>query len=374
MNIQRKANYDAILRKLRHPEKRTWIIMNPGAIGETAMMCGFAKSFIETHGYGITMVIRPEHTPITSMYPGRFEQVIEVSKEEMDGMMRYFPPDQFEVDVPFAAFPYFLGDARADRLTYLYKYPGRGGLSFNDVYRHILMLPWDAPIERPQVPREWELEARRYADEIGLEPGKSVILFPSANTVNEQFPDMLWESLAERLNENGCKVYCNMTGGRYRPSLMPVANTIPIEVPLRLGLTLVSIAGRMISLPHGFQYFQTVGGDFTNISVLLPFSGKSTDVVYHTRTYDRTFAFCAYMCPELIADLPRDAFLEFMMPTDASEEEFRRFAMAVADQDTCHPAIVRRQGMNGGLFCEEHSDWLRPLAGPRRTHAAVDAE
>jgi hypothetical protein len=365
MHILRRANYAAILKKLRHPEKRTWIILNPASIGETVMICAFAKAFVETHGYGITMVVRPEHFSITQMYPDRFEQIIEVEGPEMTAIMRYLPTDQFELDVPFAGFVYSLGDARSDRLTYLFKYPGRGGLSYNDVVRHILMLPWDACMERPKVRVEWEDEARQYAAEVGIEPGKSVLLFPANTSGIKQFPDIFWSTVVARLKENGYKVFCNMKGGVFMPQTMPIAGSIPIEVPLHLGLSLVSIAGRMISAPHGFQYLQLMGGNFDNLTSISPVSTDLRDFELNGRTYSTKWGLHAYMCPELCANLPDRSYAEFMAPFDGSEEELRQVAIAVADLDLHHPKVCRRLGPTGRPFNEENIDWLTPLIEPR---------
>jgi hypothetical protein len=365
MNPLRKASYNKMLQQLRHPEKRTWIILNPVSIGETALTCALAGEFVKRHGYGITLVIRPEQRAIADMFPGRFEKIIEASQEEQNEMQRFLPPAQFELDVPFASVYYSLGDARSDNLFYLFKYPGRGGLSLTDCFRHILMLPWEAKLERPTIPAQWEHEAQLYANQVGIVPGDSVILFPATSTALPQFPDFMWETLVQRLLDNGKKVFCNMKGGIFKPEKMPIKGTISIDVPIHLGISLGRIAGRVISSPNGFQFFQMLGGQFNNMTILAPVGKDMGDLIINHHPYPPTFLFAEYSHPELCSDI---SYSEFMMPFEKDQEtRIKEIAIAAADLNTMHAACVRRGKEGTCSFTEKHQGWQKSLIGPIQT-------
>ncbi|MDY7577037.1 hypothetical protein RGU70_01685 [Herbaspirillum sp. RTI4] len=346
---------------MRHPDKRTWIIMLPTSIGETALVCSFAEAFVKKHGYGITLVVKPEHFALTQMYPGRFEQVIVMELDEMAQAMRYFPPHQFEVDVPFAASCCHLGDARIDSICYLMKFPGRGGLNYLDMFRHLLMLPWDARIERPKVPADWLVKAQNYAKEIGLVPNKSIILFPATSSDPRKCPDILWNTLVARLKTKGYKIFCNMTGGIHKPQTMPIEGTTPIEVSMEMALPLVSLAGGSVCTGHGMQFLITLGGQFQRMTSFFPLTGNSKDYEQDGHLYASTMTQSQLMAPEMYLNIP---YMEYGISTEASDEEIERIAIAAADQSALDPNCYRHFSAPGVLYVDAHADWLSKLIEP----------
>lgn len=362
MNVIRKAAYNAMLEKVRHPEKRTWIILNPVSIGETTTVCALASAFVKKHGHGITLVIRPEQQAIAEMYPGRFEQVIVATQAEQGEMQRFLPPAQFELDIPFAASPDSLGDARTDNIYYILKHPNRGGLSTTDCYRHLLMLPWDSKLERPTIPMAWELEAQAYAEEVGIIPGESVILFPSTSSSHPQFPSFMWQTLIKRLHDNGKKVFCNMKGGLIHPEKLPIEGSLPIEVPIHLAMSLARIAGRIIMPPNGMHFLQMMGGQVPNLTVVVPANDPTSDFILNRRPYSTTLRFAEYTNPELLLDIP---YAEFVIPHDPEQEtKIKECAIAVADYDLDHPSRYLRNGRGRPTFVEENRDWIGTLITP----------
>lgn len=362
MNVIRKALYNAMLKRVRHPEKRTWIMLNPVSIGETATTCAFAASFVKEHGHGISLVIRDDQQAIAEMYPGRFEQVVVATQAEQNDMQRFLPPAQFELDIPFAAFCNSLGDARTDNIYYLLKYPNRGGLSLTDCYRHLFMLPWDAKLERPTIPMAWEEEAQAYAKEVGIIPGESVILFPSTSSSHPQFPTFMWHTLIKRLQDLGKKVFCNMKGGLVHPEKLPIDGTLPIEVPIHLAMSLARIAGRVITPPNGLLVLQMLGGQVPNLTVVVPANDPTEDFVLNQRKYATMFRFSEYTIPEMVLDIP---YAEFVIPHDPSQEaKIKECAIAVADCDLDHPSRYLRNGHGRTTFVEENREWLAPLIDP----------
>jgi hypothetical protein len=362
MNVARAAEYKQILEALRDPQRRSWIMLNPTSIGDTATVCAFANAFVKKHGHAITMVVPPDHVAVTQMFPNRFLRVLTMERHvQLHVIQNYLESDRFELDVPFCAHPYDLGDGRSDELMYLYKYPGRGGLNFTDMYRYLLRLPWNASLERPQIPEQWDREAQQMADSVGMKKGQSVTLFPANSSQHPQFPDVFWEALAARLAERGLKVFTNMKGGNFRPKTMPIAGTTPIEVPMHLSLSLVRYAGRTISGAHGMQFLQFLGGRFRQMTVAMPIAKQFTDFAMNARVYHPSAFMAQFMYPELCFDIP---FAEFSVPYDGSDEDLKKAAIAIADESFDSPNCYKRPGSGGRSYLDEHADWLSELIQP----------
>jgi hypothetical protein len=154
------------------------------------------------------------------------------------------------MDQPYVVHPYWHGDGRWENFFELFRYPRRGGLSFCDIFRHILHLGWDASLEPPVIPEAWRTEALDLAAAHGFVIGKSVIFFPDNNS-NPIFPDRMWELLANEFIKNGRKVFTNMAGNNRGPRLAPIRNTAGITIPVHLAMPLVEIAGRYVSGNNG---------------------------------------------------------------------------------------------------------------------------
>lgn len=362
MDILKQAEYRDLLAKMRDPQHRSWILLNPSSMGETGMVCAFAHAFVQQHGHPITMVVQPNHVPITQMYPNRFLRVLTADQgPQLKIAGDFLDPNRFELDTPICMHHHFHGSCRIDELQYLFKYPGRGGISHTDTFRHLLRLPWDAPLERPTIPQAWENEARAFAEQVGVVPGKSVLLLPKNTTDIGQLSDVMWTALVERLNERGYKVFCNMKGGIYQPTTMPIKGSIPIELPVHLVIPFVEQAGRLISSPNGMQLLLTLCGRFDKVTIVFPVFGSFDDYEMYGRRYAPQSPMHQYTGPEICTGVN---FSEFGVPRAASNDEFIRIGRAVADDDRNDFNCAHRAGHNGGLFTEENADWLTGLVKP----------
>ncbi|WP_019939045.1 hypothetical protein [Bordetella sp. FB-8] len=362
MNFLREEQYKNLLLQMRDPDRRSWILLNPTSIGDTTIVCAFAQAFVEQHGHEITLVIPPDHVAVAQMYANRFLRVHTAERNLMMQIANNFlDPTRFEIDVPICAHPYDLGDCRMDNLMYLYKYPGRGGMTLTDIFRHLLRLPWEAKLERPNVPAEWDAEAEQIAQKIGMPKGESVILFPANSSEHPQFPDIFWETVAARLTRRGFKVFCNMRGGNFRPKIMPIIGTTPIEVYMHQALSLVNYAGRTICSVNGMQFLQLLGGRFAQMSVAMPLTKTGANHHQNGRQYHSTGFMNQYMCPELLCDV---TFSEFSVPFDGTDQELSEVAMAIADDNFDHPNCMKRMGESGQIYIEEQNSWLRKLVTP----------
>jgi hypothetical protein len=236
---------------LRDPAHQSWVFLNPTSLGDTMMVCTLMKAFKEKHGGPITMVVAEEQAPLAQMYPGHIDRVVATPFAALQGLCIDIAEGQiFCKDQPFVAHPYWHGEGRWEGFFELFRYPKRGGVGFADLYRHMLRLGWDAPLARPTVPQEWRKEAENIAAQLGVIPGKSVILFPDNNS-NPTFSASFWEPLAEELSKSGLKVFTNLAGNRNGRRKEPFKGTSAIVTPLHLAIPLVEIAGRYISGANG---------------------------------------------------------------------------------------------------------------------------
>jgi hypothetical protein len=156
----------------------------------------------------------------------------------------------FDIDQPFVAHPFYCGDGRLDRLWQIFGGRGRGGISFTDMYRHILHLNWDAPLALPAILENWQEEAQGYAKSIGMIPGKSVILFPDNNS-GMALPSEFWQALADELVGLGNTVFTNLAGNMHGKRAAPFTGTSSIEISISSVIPLVEIAGRYICGANG---------------------------------------------------------------------------------------------------------------------------
>jgi hypothetical protein len=234
-------------------------------------------------------------------------------------------------------------------------------MSFTDLMRHVLRLPWESQMERPTIPPEWEAEAFQFAQNHGIRSNESVLLFPANSSPLPQIPDIFWETVAKRMREHGLSVFTNMKGGNVRPKTMPIADTTPVEVPIHLALPLVRLAGRTICSPNGMQFLQLLGGRFRQMTVAMPMDRQLGDWEMNARLYCAVARMQQFVNPELCLDAP---MAEFAVPYDGTDEELTRIAIAIADESFEDPSCLQRTCSNGRSYVDQHRDWLSALVQP----------
>lgn len=378
-NANHKSDYSELHSKLdqvienhiRIPGRPAWIVLCGYAIGETSTFCSFANEFVKTHGHGIILVITPKHESVARMYSHRFLKIIVISEDWMRYMLRsgYIPQDRFELDQPLSGCWIDLGFRHSDGIKYLGRYPGRGGIGEFDMMRFCLRLPWNARMEQPKILPEWEEEAWQIAKSAGVRIGRSVLLCPINNS-QKKYPDIFWKTVASRLRDNGYDVFTNMGGlNAYNgPPTMPIEGTVPVELPIHLVMPFLNFAGRGISGSNGMFMFIMIAGfeSFKMTQLVGVLSNKEED---HTSLgYNLGFnithkhavvqASMQYTAPEVCLRVPLD---EYIVPYDASLEEYISLAKVVADQNTEDSSCIKHYDISGKPFFEAHADWLRDL-------------
>jgi len=235
--------------------------------------------------------------------------------------------------------------------------------------RFCLRLPWNARVEPPRIAPEWEDEAWQLAKSVGLVTGRSVLLCPINNS-QTKLPDIFWKTVAARLTEKGYKVFTNMGGlNQFNgPPTMPIEGTSGVDLPIHLVMPFLNFAGRGISGSNGMFLFIMIAGyqsfKMTQIVGLCAndeevhsSQGYRGKLNLQTQLVATSMQYCA---PELCQQSLLD---EYLISYEASHDEFEKFALVVADQDTTDPSCVIRSETNGKPFMEEHKhdEWLKGL-------------
>lgn len=355
---------------LRDPSCPTWIMLSLYGIGETATFCALAEAFLKEHGHGITMVLTPKLAPVAQLYQHRFHKILVASDQIIATFLKsgYIKHDQFDLDYPMEAHTSGFGFEFSDGISHLFKWPGRGGISSIDLARFVFRLPWNSRLERPVIPADWVVEAEKLAEEVGLVPGRSVVLFPINNT-NRMYPEVFWDAVANRLIENGYKVFTNTLGvtpGRGREPLT-VKGTIPVNLSINIGLTFSKLAGRVIIGGNGMQILLSLlGCKELDVSVLLAIPSQiSPESINFSRGMTDHPLNCVPSSQSMQYQFPEVSYrckhTDFIVPYDASSNELIRLAKVVADNDSSSPVCFKRYESNGKLFLDEHAHWLREL-------------
>ncbi len=246
--------------------------MVPSSLGETVTVCGFAKSFLEKYGYGITLVISESHAFIAECFPNTFDRIVYLSMENMRQFSSsgYIPQNFFNIDFPINTWSDQNGDGRTLALHKLWiESVGKSGLHFLDMYRYILRLDWGAKFTAPKAPEHSYVNADVLIKEHNIKPKKSVVFFIGNNS-NKPSPAYLWVQLAKLYSENGYEVLINKHGAMFTPDNLYIPNAKIIDIPLDVAIPICEHAGNVVSGSNGFILLALAAKSDCKINVLLP--------------------------------------------------------------------------------------------------------
>jgi len=262
---------NTLLQAMRNPNKRNWILMVPNSLGETVVVCGFGKSFIEKHGHGITLVIPESHSFIAKCFPDTFDRIITIPL----GVMRQFsetgfiPPNFFQVDFPINTWPAQNGDCRAAALHDLWiETVGRAGLDFLKLYRYVLRLDWNVKFSQAVVPSSSYDEAKKFININKIINKRSVILFIGANT-QRPAPIYFWEKLIDLYHESGFHVIINKFGSMLTPGEIKSKKALIVDLPLEIAIPVCEYAGHLVCGGNGFVTLALACKIDCNMDILL---------------------------------------------------------------------------------------------------------
>jgi hypothetical protein len=370
MNEIYKTIDDFLDSSVRIPGQPAWLVFCGYAIGETATFCALAGEFKKEHGHEIVIVITPKHQGVVNLYAHQFIKVVVVPDETMRTILRsgYIPQDRFELDQAFSPCWIDRGFRESDGIRFLWKFPGRGGISEMDLARMVLHLPWNSKLEPPRISKDIESSALRLAIDNGIQMGKSVLLCPINNSA-PKFPLIFWNELARLLTLKGLTVFTNMGGlNKFNGlSTMPIAGTIPIDLPIEFVIPFARFAGHIISGANGMYILVALADNKKfELNQLISYSKHSISgqssrgfrSSTHPETGNHIVACFQYLAPELCLNTNLH---EFLFPYDADDSELIRLAHVLASKDTHDSSYISRKGTGNITYIKEHEDWLIDL-------------
>ena len=324
--------WKAALDYWRDPTEKSWILVNPASIGDTWCTLALANAFKRVHGGPLTVVVHEGQEAMAQMYSDDIDRLIVWEKQRlMRFCIRLQGAGHFDIDEPIIAHPLWHGAGRTifplmERL----RQPGKGGLTFADQWRLMLRLPWDSEMRAPRISDDDRAEADRYADQMGVAAGTSVILFPDNNT-NPPLPDTVWAALAHALSSKGWKVFTNLAGNSTGGRSEPLRGTHPIAVTVKNAIPLVERAGRYISMANGMQVMLLGSGVKAQHTFLIhdaPLGEKWGSLGYPISDMLMQSSECAGVAP--------GPFFEYMVnPSTFTHEDIQK----IADND---PSAIPR--------------------------------
>lgn len=124
---------------------------------------------------------------------------------------------------------------------------GYKGLEFTELFRKFVFdLPDEAKPRHP-IWKDIDKELGEAFENLGLEPGNTVILSPYSNTLAD-LPQVFWKELAGELKRKGLTI-CTNSSGETEPA---VEGTVPVFFPLNQAPQWVEKAGYFIGIRSGF--------------------------------------------------------------------------------------------------------------------------
>ncbi len=229
-----------------------WILMAPSSLGELAMICSLANGFRRCHGGKVCIVVDAAKVPLLSLFPGRFDVIKRAPIGAMRALTTHGVVDRlrFERGEPQNLWINQNGDGRGLSLYDLYvQHPGRGGLSFDDMTRYAMHLPWETPLDRGAISLNLQIEAAMLADAHGVTPGRSVVLFPANNT-NKPADAAFWRELAAAFIDQGKDVFYCVQGGLFQPPGLDIPGR-QLHLSPSQAVAVCDIAGHMVSGANG---------------------------------------------------------------------------------------------------------------------------
>src|SRR5258708_5435814 len=223
--------YAALGQGLVRDKKDAWILVNPYSLGDTYLLGALGEAFRRVHcadGKELVLVVKSSAFPAALMFKRHFDRIIGLEDLYLNAVHIELSslrlPSRLVLNEACFPHPNHVTDARADFFTALEH------VSQASMYMLLLGLPLDSSLALPEVAPEARAAAATLAGEIRLRPGRSVLLFPDANSW-PAVADEFWATVVPKLQAAGWDVYTNASGPRPRPPPQPTPPPPPPPVP-----------------------------------------------------------------------------------------------------------------------------------------------
>lgn len=294
-----------------------WIFMVPSSLGEMAAVCALSAAFKARYGGKICIVADQSRESVFHLF-GDVDLMKFSDMQSMRALSSYgaLDPLKFEVGYPQNL---WVNQNRCGRSLTLHELfitqPGRGGLSFLDMMRYALNLPWDAVVSKGIIDPNQQATALEFAAAHGIEPGNSVVLFPGNNT-NKPASAAFWNGLADTCAKAGKKVFYSLSGAYFKPENLAIQG-VQLDMSPGLAVAVCDVAGHMVSGANGLMILSLLTHSTFSMDVVLT-DGADTvgSLVFapvdpmHTSTFR--------CIPELMENLPR-RYAEWVLDGDGGK-------------------------------------------------------
>lgn len=327
MNSSSDLQLRELLASIRVGHENDWIFMAPSSIGEVASVCTFAREFKKIYGGKISMVVHRNHASVPRFFPAYIDSVQTASTVLMRKLTteRLIDPMQFSPGMPVCLWANQMHEGRLLELHRLYvNQCGRGGLSFFDMYRYMMRLPWGAQITRGTVDPELSAFAKKYCVQHGVERGRSVIFFPGNNT-NLPAPALLWHSMAKKFAARGIRVFQCTSGAKILPPGLDMA--VPaLDMNPALAVAVSQFAGHVVTGSNGLLLLALLVSGECKFDVFLT-EGVATDKPGTFQKANPLLGSHRMVAPEVLNGIA--ACREWLIRHEASQNMLEEIADAI---------------------------------------------
>lgn len=253
-----------------------WIFLVPSSLGEMSAVCSLSAAFKARYGGRICIVAHQNRESVFRLF-GDVDLMKFSDMQSMRALSSYgaLDPLKFEIGYPQNL---WVNQNRCGRALSLHElfinYPGRGGLSFLDMVRYVMNLPWEAEITKGRIGDDISAAALEVAATHGVDPGNSVVLFPGNNT-NKPASAAFWNTLASVCARGGKKVFYCLTGTNFKPEGLDIQG-VQLDLSPGLAVAVCDIAGHMVSGANGLMILSLLTDTTFSMDVVLT---DGTDVV-----------------------------------------------------------------------------------------------
>lgn len=340
-----------VIKLIRDKVPKGWIIMSSNSIGEVLIICAFARSMIEKYGYPITLCVRPEHAAIAhALYPDRFSAIIPMQQELMRAFSEtgYISTQQFDVDTPLHLSPiHFHNDLLMNLHNLLFQRNGTSGLNMTDVFRCMMRLDWDAPLEKPCM--DFFQKENAALASMGIDVGNTEhILLQPGNNTNKPLPAAFWEAIENEYLALNSSIIVNYKGVMLMDESIRFKSSKLIQIDIMDALFLAYHSKAVISVMNGLIN-SAIFLDYSKLSNSPLIHGINTDKYcahYNLLKTDWEAAFVDFPGPpstwlggrEGISETAQ--FCEWNLGTSLSNQDYQRAASQMFELDRASPYYV----------------------------------
>jgi hypothetical protein len=281
-----------------------WIFMVPSSLGEVSMVCALSSAFKQKFGGKICIVAAENRKSLFYLFQHNIDAMRFAPKNAMRALSasKLLDPLRFELGYPQNLWANQNRDGRSFGLHELFiNHPGRGGLSFPDLVRYALNLDWDSKISHGIIHHDIRKSASDIATNYGIDPKRSVILFPGNNT-NKPASSNFWNALSRSYVAAGKKVFYCLTGSYTRPANLDIQG-VELDLIPGVAVAVCEIAGHMVSGANGLMFLSLLTRSSFDIDVVLTDAKGNGRGVFTTVDPHSSSTFrCG---PELVTDISR---------------------------------------------------------------------